>query len=81
MRVDALDAIETFEMLGQAVKDAGTGKYSGFQLVEAVRERGYRLVLERLPPIDPDNLAEIRRLASVEGPLIDITKDRSAAAA
>lgn len=80
MRVDTLDAIETFEMLGVAAKEAGIGKYSGFQLVEAGRERGYRLVLERLSPPEID-LAEVRRLSSVEGPLLDATKDRSAAAA
>ena len=49
MRVDTLDAVETFETLGQAVKEAGIGKYNGFLLVEALREKGFRLVLERLP--------------------------------
>lgn len=66
MRVDTTDAVATFETLGQAVKDAGTGKYCGFQLVEALREAGFRLVLERLSADDRDNIAEIRRLASTE---------------
>ena len=47
--VDVLNAMEMFEALGQAVKEAGNGKFNGFLLAEAMRERGYRIVLERLP--------------------------------
>ena len=53
MRIDTLDAIETFETLGRAVKEAGIGKYNGFLLVEELRKQGYRLVLERLPEETP----------------------------
>ena len=49
MRIDTTEAVETFEALGQAVKEAGTGKYCGFQLVEELRKAGFRLVLERIP--------------------------------
>jgi hypothetical protein len=49
MRVDTTDCVQIFETLGEAVKDAGTGKYAGFQLVEALRLKGYRLILEQLP--------------------------------
>lgn len=49
MRVDTTDAVEMFEMLGWAAKEAGVGKYGGFLLVEAIRGKGFRLVLERLP--------------------------------
>jgi hypothetical protein len=57
MRVDTLDAVEMFETLAWAVKEAGLGKYCGFQLVEAVRLKGYRLILERLPEV-PDQSQE-----------------------
>lgn len=67
MRIDTMDAIMTFETLGQAVKDAGTGKYCGFQLVEALRDKGYRLILELLPIEAGDTKqAEIRGLASAD---------------
>lgn len=67
MRVDTTDAVATFETLGQAVKDAGTGKYCGFQLVEALRDKGYRLILELLPiEVDDTKQAEIRGLASAD---------------
>lgn len=52
MRVDTMDAVATFEMLGEAVKAAGTGKYCGFQLVEALKDKGKRLILEDLPVVE-----------------------------
>jgi hypothetical protein len=65
-----MDAVATSETLGQSVKDAGTGKYCGFLLVEALRDKGYRLVLEQLPIevdlIDDAKLSDIRRLASAD---------------
>lgn len=61
MRVDTTDAVEMFEMLGWAAKEAGVGKYAGFQLVEAIREKGFRLVLERLPvEVEPENALRVK---------------------
>lgn len=69
MRVDTMDAITTFEMLGEAVKAAGTGKYCGFQLVEALKDKGKRLILEDLPVVempkmDIHQIADETRLAA-----------------
>lgn len=49
MRIDTTDAMTTFETLGAAVKAAGIGKYNGFLLVEELRSKGFRLVLEQMP--------------------------------
>lgn len=49
MHVDTFDAVETFEAIGEAVRDAGRREFCGFQFVAAMRAKGYRLVLERIP--------------------------------
>lgn len=62
MRIDTMDAIATFEMLGEAVKAAGTGKYCGFQLVEALKDKGKRLILEDIPVVEAWR-SEIQQIA------------------
>lgn len=63
MRVDTTDAVEMFETLGWATKEAGIGKYAGFLLVEALRTKGYRLILEQLP-IEVDQSADDTKQAA-----------------